>query len=196
MKTQFKFITFLFLTVLSIQVIAQEKKTQHVEVSRIINAPVESVWKVVGEEFGEIHKSHPKIVSSDYLNDSPTHGCEGAERVCNLNMDGSKYIKEKQVEFNPDQHSFKVQITNSGTLPLDAEYSFAEYKVEKVDENTSKLIFTFDYRTKPAFMGSLAKGKFKKQLSDYMLAVDHYVTTGEEVNAENFKNIKKQQQSK
>ena len=46
-------------------------------------------------------------------------------------------------------------------------------------------------KTNPGFMGTLAKGKFKAQIADYMLAVQHYVSTGEEVNKDNFKDIKK-----
>ena len=40
-------------------------------------------------------------------------------------------------------------------------------------------------------MGGLAKGKMKKTIEDYEIAVEHYVLTGEEVNQENFKEIKK-----
>lgn len=47
------------------------------------------------------------------------------------------------------------------------------------------------YRTTPAFMGWMAKGKFKKQIEDYLIAVEHHVLTGENVNKENFKQIKK-----
>lgn len=172
-----------------------QKKTQYVTVSRIIEAPASSVWKVVGEEFGDIQKSHPLIVSSNYTN-NVNHGCEGAERVCNLTLDGSRYIKEKQVDFNSDNYSFKVQVMSTGGIPLVPELSYATYKVEPINDEESRLVFEFNFRTKPAFMGHFAKGKFKKQLYDYMVAVDHYISTGEEVNADNFDAIKKQYESK
>ncbi len=41
-------------------------------------------------------------------------------------------------------------------------------------------------------MGGLAKGKFKKTIADYAVAVEHYAKTGEAVNKDNFKRIKKQ----
>ncbi|KXX71567.1 SRPBCC family protein [Flammeovirga sp. SJP92] len=187
------YFTFYFL-LFSVSLFAQ-KKTQFITVERTMKAPASAVWKVVGEEFGDIHKSHPLVVSSSYTNNQH-QGCEGAERVCNLNTDGSKYVKETQVNYDPENYSFKVQITTTQGIPLVPEYSYATYKVVPLDENTSKLVFEFNYRTKPAFMGGLAKGKFKKQLSNYMLAVEHYVTTGEEVNADNFDAIKKQYETR
>ncbi|ANQ51201.1 SRPBCC family protein [Flammeovirga sp. MY04] len=176
--------------------LGQDKKTQHIQVSREIKAPAAAVWKVVGEEFGDVHKSHPFVVDSKYSQEGVSEGCEGAERICSITLDGKKYVKEKQVNYDPENMKFKVQITHIQGLPLIPEYSYGVYHVVKVDDKTSKLVFTFDYRTKPAFMGSLAKGKFRKQLADYMLAVDHYVITGEEVNGENFKEIKKQYETK
>ena len=41
-------------------------------------------------------------------------------------------------------------------------------------------------------MGGLAKGKFKKNIENYAIAIEHYAATGEEVNKDNFKTIKKQ----
>lgn len=45
---------------------------------------------------------------------------------------------------------------------------------------------------KPAFMGGMMKGQFKKLINDYFIAIDHHVATGEKVTKANFKEIKKQ----
>lgn len=168
------------------------KKTQGFTVTRTINASAEKVWAVVGDDFGGIAKSHPQIVSSSYNQGSITHGDEGAERICNLDEKGKKYIKERMEDFDAENYYFKVQIFHTQGMPIDPNYSFGTYKVKPIDENSCELIMKMVYRTKPAMMGAVAKGKFKQTLSDYLLAVDHYVTTGEEVNKDNFKNIKKQ----
>lgn len=169
---------------------AQEKKRHHFQLSRTINAPASDVWAVVGEDFGAIANSHPKIVSSNYINGSLKSG-EGAERVCNFDDKGKKYVQEKQVNYSPEDYSFKVQIFHSEGIPMDPDNSFATYKVIPLDNNTSKLVFDMTYRTKPAFMGSIAKGNLKNTISDYLLSVEHYVLTKEPVNKENFKTIKK-----
>ncbi|MEO0733827.1 MAG: hypothetical protein AAFZ52_13405, partial [Bacteroidota bacterium] len=71
------------------------------------------------------------------------------------------------------------------------DLTFAIYQVEAVDANTSRFTFKMTYRTKPAFMGALAKGSFKKLIADYAVAIEHYVLTGEAVTKENFKAIKR-----
>ena len=98
---------FLSALILSGNLLAQ-KKVQSFEVDRVIPRSAESVWKVVGDDFGAIANSHPNIVSSNYVNGTLKSG-EGAERRCNLNDSGSKYIEEKQINFqvyNPFCHTF------------------------------------------------------------------------------------------
>ena len=174
--------------------VAQDKKVQGFSVERVIPSNAESVWKVVGEDFGAIANSHPYIVSSHYV-DGSLKGGEGAERQCNMNDSGTKYVKERQTNYDPENYTFDVQILHAFKIPLDADYSTATYKVVPQGNGKSKLMFTMSYRTKPAFMGAMAKGKFKKTLSDYLLAVEHHVTTGEKVTRDNFKEIKKQYKS-
>lgn len=168
-----------------------QKKVRSFTVTRKIPASVEKVWKVVGEDFGAIANSHPKIVSSHYNQGSITYGGEGAERVCNLNEDGTKFIKEKQINFDPANHTFTVQIFHIEDVPLDPEYTIAKYKVNKIDNNKSEIVFDMSFRTNPALLGAVAKGKFKKNIEDYLIAIEHHVTTGENVNKDNFKKIKK-----
>ena len=60
-------------------------------------------------------------------------------------------------------------------------------KMIPVDANTTKFVFDMTYRTKPAFMGGMMKKSFKKLIQDYAIAIEHHVTTGENVNKDNFK---------
>ncbi len=52
----------------------------------------------------------------------------------------------------------------------------------------------FQFRTKPAFMGSFIKGSFRKTLGGTLVGLKHYVETGEKVNGTNnkYKEIKNQ----
>ena len=168
----------------------KEKKTQNFVVTSIINAPIDEVWKVVGEDYGAIANSHPKIVSSHYINGSLKAG-EGAERVCNFNEKGTKYLQETQVDYDPENYSFRNQIFHVNKFPVVPEYSFATYKLEPIDDQSCKFIFDMTFRAKPAFMGGMMKGAFKKLIADYALAVEHHVLTGENVTKDNFRRIKK-----
>ena len=173
------------------QVAMAQKKVKTFTVTHIIQAPVDKVWEVVGEDYGAIANSHPKIVSSNYESGTLEAG-EGAERVCYFNEKGTRYLKEKQVNYDPENYTFKNQVYSAGKFPVNPDYTFAIYKVEKVDENTSRFVFEMTYRTKPAFLGGMMKGNFKKLIKDYAISIEHYVNTGEAVNKDNFKLIKKE----
>jgi len=172
------------------QNVMAQKKVKSFEVVKIIDAPAAAVWKIVGEDYGAIANSHPKIVSSEYLNGS-LKGGEGAERVCNFDEEGKQFLKEKQVEYDAANYTFKNTVYQAGKFPVVPEYTFAIYKVEAIDENTSRFIFKMQYRTKPAIMGGMMKRSFKNLINDYAIAIEHHVKTGEKVNKENFKEIKK-----
>jgi len=171
-----------------------QKKVKTFNVSYVINAPANKVWKVVGEDYGAIAHSHPKIVSSNYINGTLKSG-EGAERICNFNEKGTRFLKEKQVDYQPENYTFKNQVFQAGKFPVSPEHTFAIYKIEAIDANTSRFVFNMTYRTKPAFMGGMMKGSFKKLINDYALAIEHHVKTGEVVTKDNFKSIKKQKKS-
>lgn len=167
-----------------------QKKTRTFTVTHIIDASADEVWAVVGEDYGGIAKSHPKIVSSDYINGCE-HSGEGAQRVCSFNEKGTRFVKEKQVNYNAEERSFTNQVFEAGRFPVDAEYTFANYRVEEIDANTSRFVFEMTYRTKPAFLGGLMKRSFKNLIEDYTISIQHHVKTGEAITKENFKDIKK-----
>lgn len=196
MKTTIKSIGLVIALAVSSIALGQstEKKVRNFEVSRTIPASAEAVWKVVGEEYASIQNSHPGVVKSDYINGSTEAG-EGCQRVCYFNEKETKYLEEKQVDFDREQMQFKVQIFGNYGLPIDEDYSYAIYKVVPIDANSCQLIFKSTYRTDPAFLGGLVKGKFKSNISDYLMSVEHHVMTGENVTAENIKEIRKKYKS-
>lgn len=167
-----------------------QKKVQTFEVERAIPFPAEQVWAVVGEDYGYIAHSHPKIVQSSYINGTLEAG-EGAERVCYFNEKGTQFLKEKMVDYDPANFTFKNTVYQTGKFPVDPEHTYAHYQVVPVDANSCKFVFKMQYRTKPAIMGGLMKGQFKKLVEDYGLAIEHHLATGEKVTKENFKEIKK-----
>ena len=91
MKTWIKITLLSTLVSFSFYHLNAQKKVQTFTVVNIINASADQVWAVVGEDYGAIANSHPKIVSSDYINGTLSAG-EGAERVCNFNESGSRYL--------------------------------------------------------------------------------------------------------
>ncbi len=189
MKTITKTGLMLGLMIMSMAAFGQ-KKTQGFTVSRVIQASADLVWAVVGEDYGAIANSHPKILSSNYINGTLEAG-EGAERICRFNESGTRYVEEKIVNYDPENFTFKNLITHADKFPLNSDYSYATYKIESIDANSSRFVFNMVYRTKPAMMGGMMKGSFQKLIQDYALAIEHHLSTGEKVTVDNFKAIKK-----
>lgn len=171
-----------------------QKKVKTFKTSKVLDLSAEQVWAVVGEDYGAIAYSHPKIVNSSYINGSLKAG-EGAERVCNFNDKGTQYLKEKMINYKPSEMSFTNTVYQAGKFPVDPEYTKAIYKVEDLGNGKSRLSFDMQYRTKPSFMGGMMKNQFMKLIDDYFIAIEHHVKTGEKVTKENFKDIKKQYKS-
>ena len=173
-----------------LQSLSAQKKVQKFQVTKVIPHSADKVWAVVGEDYGAIAHSHPKIVASEYINGTLQAG-EGAERVCHFNDKGTQYLKEKMINYDPSNKTFVNTVFQAGKFPVDPAYTRAIYKVEAIDKNSSRFTFDMQYRTKPAMMGGMMRGKFKKLINDYALAIEHHITTGEKVTKENFKEIKK-----
>ncbi len=167
-----------------------QKKVKKFQVTKVIPHSADEVWAIVGEDYGAIANSHPKIVNSEYINGTLQAG-EGAQRICNFNEKGTQYLKEKMVNYDPANRTFVNTVFQAGKFPVDPEYTRAIYKVEAIDANSCRFVFKMQYRTKPAFMGSMMKGQFVKLINDYALAIEHHISTGEKVTKENFKSIKK-----
>jgi len=173
----------------------KEKRVQKFEVSKVIPFPAEKVWAIVGEDYGAIAYSHPKIIASEYIHGSLKAG-EGAERVCYFNEKHTQYLQEKMINYSPENMSFTNKVSQAGKFPVNPDYTEAIYNVDDLGNGTSLMTFSMQYRTKPAFMGGFAKGSFKKLINDYFIAIEHHLRTGEKVTKANFKQIKKDNKAK
>ncbi|OEJ99552.1 hypothetical protein BFP71_08210 [Roseivirga misakiensis] len=169
----------------------KDKRVLKFEVSKVIPFPAEKVWAIVGEDYGAVAYSHPKIIESEYINGS-LKAEEGAERVCYFNEKHTQYLEEKMIDYSPETISFTNTVSQAGRFPVKPEYTRAVYNVDDMGNGESMLTFTMQYRTKPAFMGGFAKGSFKKLINDYFIAIEHHLRTGEKVTKTNFKQIKKE----
>ena len=98
---------FLLFSANPLQAQKKKKKVKKFTVEHIIDAPIEKVWAIVGEDYGAIANSHPEIVSSSYINGS-LKAEEGAQRVCNFNEKGTRYLKETMLDFVHVQRTLRL----------------------------------------------------------------------------------------
>jgi Polyketide cyclase / dehydrase and lipid transport len=167
---------------------AMDKKTRHAEVSYDMAHPAEEVWQVIAADYGRIAESHPRIVKSEYLHGS-LKGELGVERTCWFNEKGTQVLHEQIVGWDAEGMTFQNRILEATGFPMDPDNSLATYSVEDLGNGTSRVSIVMDFRTTPAFMGGMMEGSFTKLLSEYFMAVDHHLSTGEAVTKENFKEI-------
>lgn len=172
----------ILIVLLSGTTIAQkmDKKYKTLKVERIINAPAKKVWETMVLDYGNISNFSPYIFASKYESGS-LKGELGAERKCNLSEDGKMWAHEKIVAIDYENMTMKNTIVAVNKMPLDIDNSYAIYSVKNNGDGTSTAGYEFNFRTKPAIMGTLAKGNFKKTLNGTLIGLKHYIETGNRV---------------
>ncbi|MFD1615846.1 SRPBCC family protein [Gelatiniphilus marinus] len=194
MKNTFKSVAVLLLISIGLNVSAQsmEKKFRTVKVEIKIDAPAERVWEAMVLDYGEISNFSPYIYTSEYTNGS-LKGEVGAERKCNFNAKGTQWSKERIAEIDKENMVMLNVVIDGAKLPLNFDNSQAFYRVKDNGDGTSTASYEFQFRTKPAFLGIIAKGGFKKQMSGTLVGLKHYIETGERVTGgtDKYKEIKK-----
>ena len=166
------------------------KKVQSYSTSVIIKLPAEKVWKLISKDYGSVQNYADQVHKSEYL-EGYNEGGENCERICYLNAEKTTYYKEKMVQVNDENMSYTNIMTEVGKLPIIPGVSKTVFAVKPSSNTTCALIAHSEYRTKPAMMGAIFKGKFKSTMNDYLISVAHHAKTGEVVTKTNFKQIKK-----
>jgi hypothetical protein len=177
------------LTVTIPQFAVAQEKLLNLKMAVEVNVPAKQLWQVLGENYGSIANITPHLFSSNLIDSISKPNGEGCERICTINKSGTKFIKEKMTQYDSVNMSFRNQIFQMGRVPL--KISFATYKIVAVDTSHCLLSIDMHYRTKPAWIGFLVKGQFKRMTNDVAIYAEHYIKTGEKITKTNYKQIKR-----
>lgn len=157
------------------------------ELSVIANEGLDKVWETLFIRFGSISNFNPNVEGSHFVSGSA--GEVGCERVCNF--DSKSFVRERIVKVE-SLKSFSVDIMD-GNMPMLDEMRVT-FELNPITNKQTKIDFFAEYKTKPAFMGSLIKIMFKKKLADTLIGLKYHLETGENVSKKTFKSVYKRYQ--
>ena len=149
-------------------------------ISRTINAPIDKVWPVLAD-FGETHRWNPEVPFSTTIGEKPTG--LGAQRKCELDDNGSKWITEEIVAYDEANHRYTVRLTGGPAKPP-IEEVLVDIDATAVSAGSTEVTMAATLtgngpiQTVMAAMGALA---MKRVLTRVAHGLDHHVTTGENV---------------
>lgn len=160
-------------------------------VTHVIQAPIDQVWEYLGEDFANVSQAHHGFVSSSFVDGTDQAG-EGAIRICYLNDEQTRFIKERQINYDPEHYSYSAEVIEGNGLPLASGVNIATYQLAPIDENSCTLTIHVKMRTQPAIFNTLFSGKYQDWMEKYAIGLHHYVRTGETITEESFSAIRGQ----
>ena len=140
----------------------------------MIDAPIDTVWKALAEDFGGIGKW------ASGVNHVVSHSGYGitATRFCEINAAGFNDTKERVIRFEPENYYFEYDLYEG--LPGFVDYSINKEKLEERNGQTY-WVTTNDMRV-GGFFGLTMKGYMSKKLADVLEAKAHelkyFIETG------------------
>ncbi|MEO0689711.1 MAG: SRPBCC family protein [Pseudomonadota bacterium] len=147
-----------------------------VTTTRTIEASAGEVWASL-DDYGGIAKWNQNLADSRILPGSAETGL-GAQRQCDLNSDGSEYLRETINVYEPGRKLGLV--VDDTTMPM--EGATCLFEVRPLGVNKSEIIFTMDFEPPMGFLGKLMLPMMKPMLRGKMAKAlegnDKYVTDG------------------
>lgn len=153
------------------------KKSNAIVVERSIeiSAPIDHVWHVSAEEFGNISKWDSNVKASRSTNESVLGG-----RVCDLYGRGNKKVVEELVAYDESAKSFAYAITEG--LPGIVSSAINTWSHSPTEQGGTILTMRVEMKL-TGVMAGLMKGPISKQMSKLLQTaleeLKYYVETGE-----------------
>jgi hypothetical protein len=150
-----------------------------------INAPIEKVWQIVGNNFDENSKFNVGAKESLYLKKVP--GIKGSQRRTINHKD--KVIDVEVIEYDQEKKHVKWEVYNQNVAPMKAAYS--SYSLRENEEGITILEQRAAFKMKFFFLDWVAQMKFPGMFKTELAAIKHLAETGESITQENRETIAK-----
>ena len=168
--------------------VAKKEEKELFVIEQVINVSSDKVWKVIAGEFDLVSNSHPVSPKSSFFNGSNAVEI-GSQRIMYMSENEKKYFIDEIVKLDNENYEMLINVVEAKGYPI--AFSNVKFFIDEEGIDQSKLTMVFSYKTKPKFLQKMAKKSLRKQLNEYMYAIDHYTETREVITKENWRQIRK-----
>lgn len=141
----------------------------------IINKPIDEVWEVLGNQYGEAYKWARGLYHSEAHGKPKINGAVCSNRACDTSFGK---LREEVKVFQPNkQLSYEV----IEGFPSFVETGINNWYLSKLDDNRTKVTMHFQGKTTGimgAIMGPMMKMNLKKGLGQALSDFKYYVENG------------------
>lgn len=156
-------------------------------VEHTIDAPVTAVWKVLVDDFAQVADSSPLSPKSEFVTGYSKVEV-GAQRYMYKSANLKKYFRDEIKEIDDKNYDFVIEVVEAKGYPN--TFTELEFDLTSVAANQTHLAIIFSYQTKPKFLQKRIKKTIKRDIQDYIFALDHHIETGEKITNKNWNSIR------
>ena len=153
-----------------------------------INTSIDKVWKVLVDDFPDVANSSQLSPKSEFM-EGHNEVEVGAQRIMYKTKNLKKYFIDEIILIDEEKYNFAIDVIEAKGYPN--TFTRLEFGATPISDNATKLRIVFTYKTKPKFLQGMIKKSLKKDIQNYIYAIDHHVETGEVITQENWKSIRK-----
>ena len=142
----------------------------------IINKPIEKVWDVLGNQFGDAYKWASGLNHSESFGAPKIEAAHCNNRACEL---PSGKIKEVIRKFDPSNFTLEYEVIEG--FPFFVDTAINNWQLSQIDTHQTRVDMHLVVKTK-GFVGAIMNPMMKLQLSKQIASIPndlkHFVETG------------------
>ena len=142
----------------------------------IVNKPINAVWEILGNQFGDAYKWASGLNYSEAFNVPKIDGAPSNNRACEL---PSGNIKEEIRKFDPVKNVLEYEVIEG--FPFFVDQAINNWQLSKISTNKTKVDMHLIVKTKGligSIMSPMMKMQLKKQLAHIPNDLKQFVETG------------------
>ncbi len=145
----------------------------------IVHQPIDKVWEVLGDQYGQAYKWASGLDHSEALGRAKIQGAPCSQRSCQTNFG---QITEAVRKYDPSSHELEYEVIKG--FPGFIDTATNNWQLQSAGQST-KVFIDFNMTTKGflgLFMGPLMKMQMNKVIANVLDDFKQYIETGKPSN--------------